>query len=99
MARPRRCLCAGISFKPNIRYFKPQGVPLRSLKIVEISIEELESYRLRHIDNLDQNDAAKKMRTSQSTYQRILRIACEKIGDALIHGKAIKIINHENFKI
>ncbi|RJQ29024.1 DUF134 domain-containing protein [Candidatus Parcubacteria bacterium] len=99
MARPRRCLCSGITFKPNILYFKPQGVPLRNLKIVEISIEELESYRLRHINNLDQIDAAKKMRTSQSTYQRILRATYEKIGDALIHGKAIKIINHEDGKI
>jgi len=33
------------------------------------------------------------MNTSQSTYQRILYSAYEKITDALINGKAIKIIN------
>jgi len=41
---------------------------------------------------LEQQTAAGKMRTSQSTYQRILYSAYKKIADALINGKAIKII-------
>ena len=90
MARPR--LCRKTSFNPDITYFKPQGVPMCNLEIVELTIEEIESYRLRYIDDLEQKEAAEKMHTSQSTYQRILCSAYKKIADALIIGKAIKII-------
>lgn len=62
------------------------------LEVVELSAEELESFRLRHIEDMEQTEAAKKMKTSQSTYQRILYSAYKKIADALIQGKAIKII-------
>lgn len=65
---------------------------MRELELVELSMEELEAYRLRHIKDLDQEEAAMEMHTSQSTYQRILYSAYKKIADALIGGKAIKII-------
>jgi len=90
MPRPR--LCRKIEFNPDITYFKPQGVPMKELEIVELTIEETEAYRLRHINNLEQKEAAKRMHTSQSTYQRILYSAYKKIADALINGKAIKIV-------
>ena len=90
MPRPR--LCRRIRCNPNVTYFKPQGVPMRSLDIVELTIEELEAYRLRYVENMEQKDGAKEMDTSQSTYQRILFSANKKIADALINGKAIKIM-------
>jgi len=94
MPRPSLCFCKEIKFKPNTVYFKPQGILMADLQIVELSLEEIEAYRLRHIDNLEQKDAAIKMHTSTSTYQRVLTSAYEKIADALINGKAIKIIKH-----
>jgi uncharacterized protein len=90
MPRPR--LFRKIEFNPNITFFKPQGVPMKELEFVELTHEEIESYRLRHLNDLDQQVAAKKMDTSTSTYQRILNSANKKIADALINGKAIKII-------
>ena len=90
MPRPR--LCRKIEFNPNITYFKPQGVPMRELEIVELTAQEIEAYRLRHINDMEQQEAADKMHTSQSTYQRILYSAYKKIADALINGKAIKIV-------
>jgi predicted DNA-binding protein (UPF0251 family) len=90
MPRPR--LCRRIQFNPNITYFKPQGVPMRELEIIELTTEEVEALRLRNIKDLEQEEAAKKMNTSQSTYQRILSSAYKKITEALIDGKAIKII-------
>jgi len=48
--------------------------------------------RLKNIKDLEQEEAAKKMNTSQSTFQRILSSAYKKITEALIEGKAIKII-------
>jgi predicted DNA-binding protein (UPF0251 family) len=82
-----------VRFTPRATYFKPQGIPLRYLEIVELTAEEMEAYRLRHINDMDQGAAAKKMETSQSTYQRILYSAYKKIADALVNGKAIKIVS------
>ncbi len=90
MVRPR--LCRRIGFNPNITYFKPQGVPMRELEIVELTAEEVEALRLRNTEELEQVEAAKKMNTSQSTFQRILSSAYKKITEALIDGKAIKIV-------
>jgi len=90
MVRPR--LCRKIRFNPNITYFKPQGVPMRNLEIIELSAEEVEALRLRNMKNLEQEEAAQKMNTSQSTFQRILSSAYKKITEALVEGKAIKII-------
>jgi len=69
---------------------------MRDLEIVDLTAEEIEAYRLRHIDDLDQTEAAKKMKTSQSTYQRILYSAYKKIADALVNGKAIKILSQRS---
>ncbi|MDD3488060.1 MAG: DUF134 domain-containing protein [Candidatus Pacebacteria bacterium] len=92
MARPR--LYRKVNFDPDVTYFKPQGVPMRFLEIIELTTEELEAYRLRHLDDLEQKEAAEKMHTSTSTYQRILYSAYKKIAEALVNGKAIKIIKH-----
>ena len=90
MVRPR--ICRRIRFNPNITYFKPQGVPMRFLEVIELTTEEAEALRLRNIKDLEQEEAAKKMNTSQSTFQRILSSAYKKVTEALIEGKAIKII-------
>lgn len=90
MPRPR--LCRRIDFNPNITYFKPQGVPMRDLEIVEITNEEVEALRLKNLRGYEQTQCAEIMRTSQSTFQRILSSAHRKISEALIEGKAIRIV-------
>ncbi len=94
MARPR--LCRRINFNPSVRYFKPQGIPLRELDEVELTLEELEAIRLKNIEGLEQTEASLRMKTSQSTFQRILSSAYKKITEALIKGKAIKINMDKN---
>lgn len=89
MPRPR--LCRRIGSNPNVIFYKPQGIPLKNLKVVELTLEEWETLRLKNVENLDQNQSAKKMRTSQSTFQRIFAIAQKKISFAIIKGMAIKI--------
>ncbi len=89
MVRPR--LCRRIKFNPEVNYFKPQGIPVRCLEVVQMSLEEMEALRLKNLEGLEQTQAAKKMNTSQSTFARILASAHQKIADALINGKAIKI--------
>ena len=90
MPRPR--LPRKINFSPEVTYFKPQGVPLRFLDIAELSLEEVEALRLKNIQNLDQNECAKKMNTSQSTFQRILTGAHQQVSRAIIKGQAIRIV-------
>ena len=89
MPRPR--LCRRVRFKPDVTYFKPQGIPMRMLDEVELTTEEVEALRLKNIKGLDQNECAQKMNTSQSTFQRILSSAYKKISMAIINGMAIKI--------
>ena len=90
MPRPR--LYRRVRFNPNVTYFKPQGVPMRFLEVVELTTEEVEALRLKNTKCLCQIDCAKQMKTSQSTFQRILSSAYKKISEALIKGKAIKIV-------
>jgi len=68
---------------------------MRLLEVIELTTEEAEALRLRNIKDLEQGEAAKKMNTSQSTFQRILSSAYKKITEAIIHGKAIKITKIE----
>ena len=88
----RPCLRRQIQFNPRVKHFKPQGIPLRNLEVIELTTEEIEALRLKNIVGLDQNECAERMKTSQSTFQRILTSAYKKIAEALIRGKAIKII-------
>lgn len=80
-----------INFLPQVIYFKPRGLPLSKLAEISLSAEELEALRLKNIEELDQSECAKKMNTSQSTFQRILTSAYKKISEALINGKAIRL--------
>ncbi len=89
MPRPRIPRC--VRFKPNVYYFKPQGIPLRLLEEICLLSDELEALKLYEIDELDQKQAAEKMKISQPTFARILNNAVKKVALAIIKGKAIKI--------
>lgn len=91
MPRPR--LNRKICFNPSVTYYKPQGVPMKTLEVVKLTLEEVEALRLKNIKDLSQAECAKKMKTSSSTFQRILAAAQKKISQALIDGKAIQIAN------
>ena len=80
-----------IRFNPEVTYFKPRGIPLKVLQEVELKHDEIEAIRLKYVNRLDQIECAKKMKISQSTFQRILQSANKKIAEALVKGKAIKI--------
>ncbi len=93
MVRPRKIKFVG--FEPGVDYFKPRAVPLKDLEEVKLTVDELETLRLANIEKLSQTDAAAKMQVHQSTFQRTLTRAREKITDALVNGKAIKISGGE----
>ena len=89
MARPKKSRC--LRFKPNVYYFKPQGIPLRMLEEVILEHDELEALKLHDVDGLEQTKAAQEMKISQSTFARILDSAYKKLAEGIINGKAIKI--------
>jgi len=89
MSRPPKC--RRVAFLPNVTYFKPAGIPLRALEEVRLSVEEAEAVRLKDMEGLEQEQGAKKMNVSRPTFQRVLASGRQKIADALLNGKAIRI--------
>ncbi len=89
MSRPQKC--RRVAFLPNVTYFKPAGIPLRDLEEVSMSIEEAEALRLKDLEGLEQEQGAAKMNVSRPTFQRVLASARQKVADALLNGKAIRI--------
>jgi len=80
-----------VAFLPDVTYFKPAGIPLRALKEVQLSLEEAEAIRLKDLESLEQEQGAERMNISRPTFQRVLASARQKIADALLNGKAIRI--------
>jgi predicted DNA-binding protein (UPF0251 family) len=89
MVRPRRCRRVG--FEPNVTYFKPAGIRMIDLEESILTVDEFEAVRLKDLEGLEQEDAAKKMNISQPTFHRLLLSARKNIADAIVNGKAIKI--------
>jgi len=96
MVRPRKL--RWIWNMPNYVYFKPRAVPLSQINEVVLTIDEFEAMRLKDLEKLDQVEAAKRMNVHQSTFQRTLTKAREKVTHALVNGEAIKI-EGGNFKM
>lgn len=88
---PRPTCRRRIGFIPNVVYFKPAGIPIATLDEVIIGHDELEALRLKNLMGLPQEEAANIMGISQPTLHRLLSNTYQKIADALINGKAIRV--------
>ncbi|MDR3672027.1 MAG: DUF134 domain-containing protein [Holophaga sp.] len=87
----RRPCCKRVEEMPGVSYFKPRAVPLSVLEEVTLSVEELESMRLAHMEGLYQQDAAERMAVSRATFGRVLDGAHRKVTKALVEGCALRI--------
>jgi uncharacterized protein len=87
----RRQLWRKVSAIPPITYFKPAGIRMAELEEVRLLVEEAEAIRLKDLEGLEQEECAAKMSISRSTFSRILDSARQKVADALLNGKAIRI--------
>jgi uncharacterized protein len=76
-------------------YFKPRGIPLEDLQVNDLALDELEATHLCDFEELEQDTAAKKMKISTSTLQRLLYSGRKKIIDSLYNSKALKISKHD----
>lgn len=77
----------------NERIFKPIGIPLSEMEIVDIEIDEIEAVRLCDYEGKSQIETAEIMGISRGTVQRLLNSGRRKILDGLLHLKAIKLKN------
>ena len=75
----------------NERIFKPTGIPLSEMEIIDIEIDELEAVRLCDYEEKSQIETAEIMEISRGTVQRLLNSGRRKILDGLLHLKAIKL--------
>lgn len=89
MPRPRKC--RWVEQEPGVTFFKPQGIPLRVLEHVVITVDELEALRLTDYLDLSHEEAAQHLKVSRPTVTRMLARARQVVADALVHGKAIRI--------
>jgi predicted DNA-binding protein (UPF0251 family) len=88
---PRPTKCRRVNFFPGVTYFKPAGIKCAQLEEAHLSIEEIEAIRLKDLEGLEQEQGAERMNVSRPTFQRILAAGRQKIADALLNGKAIRI--------
>jgi len=71
--------------------FKPRGRGMAMLEEVRLEADELEALRLADYEGLYQSEAAEKMGISRQTFGNILKRAHQKVSDALIHRKMIRM--------
>ena len=89
MPRPR--CCRRVAFTPSCVCFKPAGVSASSLAEVSMTLDEFEAMRLSHLEKREQGEIAALMGVHASTVCRMLACAHEKITDALLNLKAIRV--------
>ncbi|MFC2081994.1 DUF134 domain-containing protein [Candidatus Bipolaricaulota bacterium] len=79
--------------------YKPAGIPLSQIEVVEIGLDELEALALCDFEGLHQEEAAEAMDVSRGTVQRLLQSGRKAVLDALIHGKALAFQESEHVHI
>lgn len=89
MVRPRKC--RQIRHTPITRFYKPQGMPLRQLRIITLRDEELEALSLADVQELEHEAAAALMNISRPTFSRVLAQARRLVATALVEGAALRI--------
>jgi predicted DNA-binding protein (UPF0251 family) len=85
--------CRGIE---GYNLYKPSGIPLSQMEIIELGLDELEAMRLCDFDGKQQEEAADAMGVSRGTIQRLLESGRHKTLDALISGKALSFADADH---
>lgn len=73
------------------RVFKPRSIPMSHLEITRLALSELEAVRLCDVDDLDQEEAGRRMGVSRGTVQRLLKSGRAKMAGAILGSRALLI--------
>jgi predicted DNA-binding protein (UPF0251 family) len=87
----RQPLWRRVGFIPQVTYFKPAGVRVAQSQEIRLAIEEAEAIRLKDLEGLEHEECARRMNVSRTTFARVLNSARQKMADAILNGKAIRI--------
>lgn len=71
--------------------FKPAGIPLKDMEIIQLAHDELEVLHLCDGESRTQEEAGVCMGVSRGTVQRLLASARSKVAHALVGQKALAI--------
>ncbi len=93
----RRRMPRRITQEPAVTYYKPQGIPLRQLAEMTLSVEGLEALRLVDALGFDQEAASKSMAVSKATFCRVLAEARTVVATVLTSGHALRIAGGDYF--
>ena len=88
--RPKklRSICCDIFGE---RLFVPKCLGCEKKEFVQLTLDEFEAIRMCDQENMKQEDVAETMNVHRTTVSRILTSAHQKIADALINLKEIRI--------
>jgi len=78
--------CRGVD---GFNLFKPSGIPLSQLRIIELGLDELEAMRLCDLEGYQQEQAAQQMGVSRGTIQRLLQSGRRKLLTSITEGQAL----------
>ena len=96
MPRPR--CCRFIEREPRVRLFKPCGVIMRDLPVVDLPVDGLEAMRLADLEGMTAEQGAELMGISRHTFGRVLTEARRAVAEALVHGHALRIAESANVR-
>jgi uncharacterized protein len=71
--------------------FRPEGISGSAMEDIVLPIEGLEALRLSDLEKLGHESAAAQMNVSRQTFGRVLAEARERVAEALVMGKRIRI--------
>ncbi len=80
-----------VASSPGCTWYKPAGIPLRFLEEVILHLEEYEALRLADYQSLYHEEAGARMGISRQTFGRLVARARQKVAEAMVTGKAIRI--------
>jgi predicted DNA-binding protein (UPF0251 family) len=88
---PRRRRRRIVQEGPMANTFRPEGGLVEDVQGVVLPVEGLEALRLSDLEKLDQQTAATCMDVSRQTFGRVLAEARQRVAEALVRGKTIRI--------
>lgn len=89
MPRPRKHRCCRRYHADRV--YKPQGIPMREVQRVEVSLDEFEALRLCDVEGLTQDEAGERMGVSRGTIQRLVTAGRRRLMGAIVENQAILI--------
>lgn len=94
MSRPKKCRCCRTLDAERI--YRPAGAPIKNSKVRELHCDEIEALRRVDLEGLSQIEAAKKMKISRGTVQRLLDRGRRTILETLLAGDSLRVRNTED---